>query len=78
MKAVEIIMQEIADSIIEAKGTRPAAKEDGGPREPRRRSTRSQFRAEEGAGKPEAPAEGAGEAAAATATAGEPVGAGQA
>jgi small subunit ribosomal protein S2 len=76
MKAIEIIMQEIADSIIEAKGTRPAQKEDGGPREPRRRSTRSQFRAEEGGDKPAAPAEGA--AAEPVAAAGEPVGAGQA
>jgi len=75
----EIIMQEVADSIIEAKGTRSAPKDDGGPREPRRRSTRSQFRAEDGAaaGAPAAaPAEGAGEPVAAAA--GEPVGAGQA
>src|SRR3954462_15012132 len=59
MKAVEIIMQEIADSIIEAKGTRSAPKDDGGPREPRRRSTRSQFRAEDAGAA--TPAEAGGE-----------------
>jgi len=78
MKAIEIIMQEIADAIIEAKGTRSATKEEGGPREPRRRSSRSQFRAEDGAAAAPAaaPAEGTGEPAAVAA--GEPVGAGQA
>jgi small subunit ribosomal protein S2 len=78
MKAVEIIMQEMADAIIEAKGTRTAAKDDSGPREPRRRSTRSQFRAEDGtAGAAPAPAEGVA-AEPAGVGAGEPVGAGQA
>src|SRR5690606_9354226 len=43
MKAVEIVMQELADAIIEAKGTRPAAKDDAAGA--RRRSARSSFRA---------------------------------
>ena len=47
MKAVEIIMQELADAIIEAKGTRPAAKDDAG--QPRRRSARTSFKADDGA-----------------------------
>ena len=69
MKAVEIIMQELADAIIEAKGTRPAAKDDG-QGGPRRRSARSSFKADEGA----APA--GGEAPAAEAPAAEPAVAG--
>ncbi|WP_206293222.1 30S ribosomal protein S2 [Humisphaera borealis] len=71
MKAVEIIMQELADSIIEAKGTRPAAKDDGQAGGPRRRSTRSSFKADEGA-----PAPVGGEAPATAAPAAEPAVAG--
>src|SRR5271154_6471139 len=46
MRAVEIILKEMADSVIEGKTTRPDAKTEGND-QPRRRSTRSQFRAEE-------------------------------
>src|SRR5438046_3818322 len=53
MRAVEIILNELAESIIEGKTGRMKQEEEGpGPRA--RRSTRSQFRAEEG-GKPEGP-----------------------
>jgi small subunit ribosomal protein S2 len=63
MRAVEIIMKELADSIIEGKtGRTEKAGDEAAGQQPRRRSTRSQFRAEEGAGAPaptptEAPAE---------------------
>jgi hypothetical protein len=48
MRAVELIVKELADAVIEGKTSRPETKtgEDGG--QPRRRSSRSQFRAEEG------------------------------
>lgn len=51
MRAVEIILGEIANSAIEGKTGRPEAKgeESAGPA-PRRRSSRSQFRAEDGKG----------------------------
>jgi small subunit ribosomal protein S2 len=47
MRAVELIVKELADAVIEGKTSRPETKtgEDGG--QPRRRSSRSQFRAEE-------------------------------
>ena len=48
MRAIEIILHEIADTVIDAKQTRPETKGEepaGAPQ--RRRSTRSQFRAEE-------------------------------
>ncbi len=45
MRAIEIIMHELAEAVIEGKTARPETKgEDAG--QPRRRSTRSQFRAE--------------------------------
>jgi small subunit ribosomal protein S2 len=47
MRAIEIIMHELAEAVIEGKQTRPEIK--GEEQQPRRRSTRSQFRAE-GAG----------------------------
>src|SRR5205807_5273835 len=50
MRAVEIILHELADSIIEGKSGRTKL-EDESQSGPRRRSSRSQFRAEEG--KPE-------------------------
>jgi small subunit ribosomal protein S2 len=82
MKAVEIVMQELADAIIESKGARPTAKEDSGPQGPRRRSTRSQFRADEGgaaaAGAGASHTEGPATAEPAAVEAGEPVAAGQA
>ncbi len=57
MRAVEIILHELADSIIEGKTGR-TKQEDEAAGGPRRRSSRSQFRAEEGKGdeSPAAPA----------------------
>src|SRR5438105_2654525 len=47
MRAIELVVKELADSVIDGKTTRPEAKgEEVGPG-PRRRSSRSQFRAEE-------------------------------
>jgi len=46
MRAVELILKELADSVIEGKTSRPESKTDGNE-PPRRRSTRSQFRADE-------------------------------
>jgi small subunit ribosomal protein S2 len=56
MRAVEIILHELADSIIEGKTGRTDKPEDaqGPAAQQRRRSIRSQFRAEEGAGAPAA------------------------
>src|SRR3954469_24985673 len=52
MRAIEIIVRELADAIIEAKATRPEKAEDA--QQPRRRSSRAAFRADEGpGGKPE-------------------------
>jgi small subunit ribosomal protein S2 len=80
MRAVEIIMKELADAAIEGKKGRQAGAEgsdqpQGAGERPRRRSTRSQFRAEgeraeqpaggEAPAAPEAPAEPAGEPVAA-------------
>jgi small subunit ribosomal protein S2 len=70
MRAIEIIMKELADSIIEGKTGRSEVK--GEENQPRRRSSRSAFKADEG--KPEPI--GGEEAPAATPTpveAGEPV-----
>ena len=66
MKAIEIILHEIADAIIEAKAGRGAEKsgEEGvapNAPQPRRRSSRSQFRAE-----PEAPGDAPSDASAST------------
>jgi small subunit ribosomal protein S2 len=47
MRAIELIMKELADAVIEGKTTRPEAKTEGNEAAPRRRSTRSQFRAED-------------------------------
>jgi len=56
MRAIELILKELADSVIEGKTTRPESKTEGNE-PPRRRSTRSQFRAEETRpGEPEIPA----------------------
>jgi len=46
MRAIEIIMKELADSVIEGKTGRGETKGEEPP-QPRRRSSRSQFRAEE-------------------------------
>jgi small subunit ribosomal protein S2 len=55
MRAIELIMKELADAAIEGKTTRPESKTEGND-QPRRRSTRSQFRAEEGRPEAEIPA----------------------
>src|SRR5271156_3152738 len=52
MRAIELIMKELADSVIEGKTGRAETKGEEGQQGPRRRSTRSAFRADEG--KPEA------------------------
>ena len=81
MRAIEIIMKELADSIIEGKTGRSDVKGEegqGGP-QPRRRSSRASFKADEGKPEPIG-AIGGGEEAPATAPveqpAGEPVAAG--
>ena len=57
MRAIELILKELADAIIEAKGTRPAEKAEGPDAPRQRRSARVAFRAEGGeAERPEAPA----------------------
>ena len=86
MRAIEIVMRELADSIIEGKQGRvdkPDGEQAGGPRGARR-SSRSAFRADEGRpaqpGETPAPAAAGGEEAPAAPSeqpAGEPVGAGQ-
>ena len=64
MRAIEIIVRELADSVIEGKGQRADKGEETGPG-PRRRSTRASFRADEG--RPESPIGGeVGEPAAAS------------
>lgn len=73
MRAIEIIVHELADAAIEGKSTRPEKAEEAGGPGPRRRSSRSQFRADEGKGE-EAPA--AAPEAPAAAGANEPVAAG--
>jgi small subunit ribosomal protein S2 len=81
MRAIEIILKELADSIIEGKQTRTEGRagNEGTPEQPKRRSTRASFRADEGKGE-EAPA-AAGEATDAPETpadaGSEPVAAGQ-
>jgi hypothetical protein len=46
MRAIEIIMKELAESVIDGKSGRGDQKGEE-PQQPRRRSARSQFRAEE-------------------------------
>ena len=87
MKAIEIIVRELADAAVEGKAGRTEGRSDesGAPGGPRggRRSERSRFRADEGAPapiggeQPAAPAEGATEAPAPVEQAPEPVAAGQ-
>ena len=56
MRAIELILKEMADAVIEGKTTRPESKTGGETEQPRRRSTRSQFRAEDARpGEPEIP-----------------------
>src|SRR5882724_2124460 len=55
MRAIELIMKELADSAIEGKQGRIESKTEGND-QPRKRSTRASFRADEG--QPEAPGTG--------------------
>src|SRR5947208_3609096 len=52
MRAIEIIVRELVEAVIEAKATRPEKAEDAAAA-PRRRSSRAAFRADEAGGKPE-------------------------
>lgn len=52
MRAIELIMSELADAVIEGKQTRP--EKGAGEEQPRRRSSRAAFRADEGRGAAEA------------------------
>jgi small subunit ribosomal protein S2 len=61
MRAIEIIVRELAESVIEGKASRPDKAEEAPAALVRRRSSRASFRAEGGHGEPGA----AGEAAAA-------------
>ena len=70
MRAIELILKELADSIIEGKTGRSETKGEDGGQQPRRRSSRSAFKADDG--KPEAI--GGGEEAPAAAAPVEPVG----
>jgi len=54
MRAIEIIVRELADSVIEGKASRPDKPDESPADAVRRRSSRATFRAEEG--RPEAPA----------------------
>jgi small subunit ribosomal protein S2 len=59
MRAIEIVVKELADAAIEGKTGRGAEKGDQGGEQPRRRSSRASFRADEGGAAPvEIPAEG--------------------
>ena len=64
MRAIEIICQELADSVIEGKQVRPEIKEEGAAPQPRRRSTRAAFRADESKPEESPPAEAPAAAAA--------------
>ena len=79
MRAIEIIMHELADAVIEGKSGRTDAGKptDEQAAQPRRRSTRAAFRAEEGGKEEGAGAEGSEQATAEPAQ-GEPVAAGAA
>ena len=56
MRAIELLMKELADSVIEGKTGRTEKAEGEQPGQPRRRSSRAAFRAEEGRGGEGAPA----------------------
>jgi small subunit ribosomal protein S2 len=75
MKAIEVIMAELADAALEGKKGRAPEKAGEGPREPRRRSSRSSFRADDGRRRAPGAAENApGEGQEAPAPAPEPAG----
>src|SRR5438045_7414302 len=48
MRAIELIMKDLADAVVDGKQGRSDVKGEESPQSPRRRSSRSQFRAEEG------------------------------
>jgi len=50
MRAVELIVKELADAVIEGKQTRPEKGDDAAAQPQRKRSSRSQFRADEARG----------------------------
>src|SRR5688572_33178417 len=53
MRAIELVVHELAEAVIEGKSGRGAAKEgEGAGDQPRRRSTRASFRADEGGAAP--------------------------
>src|ERR1051326_6977344 len=56
MKAIEIILHELSDAVIDAKAGRADKGDEGQQQQPRRRSSRVAFRAEEGGAKGEEPA----------------------
>ncbi|MBC8107074.1 MAG: 30S ribosomal protein S2, partial [Anaerolineae bacterium] len=65
MRAIELIVKELADAVIDGKQGRADKADSPEAGQPRRRSTRSQFRAEEGGARPTGseggPTEGASE-----------------
>src|SRR5687767_6286933 len=78
MRAVEIIVKELADAAIEGKtGRGEKGEEQAGPQAPRRRSVRASFRADEPRGAPAAPGEAAEIPAPIEPAPGEPLAAGQ-
>jgi len=59
MRAIEIVVKELADAVIEGKSGRGADKGDQQGEQPRRRSSRASFRADEGGAAPmDIPTEG--------------------
>ena len=75
MKAIEVIMVELADAALEGKkGRAPDKAGEGAPREPRRRSTRSSFRADDGRRRAPASDGAAGDGAESPAALPEPAG----
>src|SRR5437764_1121198 len=63
MRAIELVMRELAEAVIDGKQGRADKTDAADAQQPRRRSSRSQFRAEEGADTRAAiPAPGEGEA----------------
>jgi small subunit ribosomal protein S2 len=78
MRAIELVVHELAEAVIEGKSGRGIDKGDQAGEQPRRRSARSSFRADEGAPQPlDIPSEGGPieNAPVENAPAGEPVGA---
>jgi small subunit ribosomal protein S2 len=72
MRAIEIILKELADSVIEGKTGRSETKGEDQQHQPRKRSSRASFKADEG--KPEPIIAGGEEAPATTPVPAEPIG----